>query len=629
MRPGVSARSIDRAIDPDPAKGWLSRILPVVLAHRFAFLGAIASALVAIVAMVLFPLWLGRAIDEALAAPAGQREPLGWYLWVLLAIAGAGLLAGFLQRLLSMRVAFALEFDLRAMIFRHVVWLPLAFYDRVRAGQLVSRANSDVRALQMFLAFGPMMIVQFGMVFLALYFMLRIDVVLTLLSITVLPITFMAALAMRKHMFPISWLVQSRLADIATIVDENVGGSQVVKAFAAEQQQTRLLAGAARRLRWAVEQQIRVMARFGPLMENLVRVGEALVVLYGGFLVLDGAIGPGDIIVFLSYLVMLQVPFRMLAFVLVMAQQAAASAHRIFEVLDETPAIADRPGAAGLTDVAGEVVFSDVHFGFPGGGHPVLDGVDLRIPAGQSVALVGPTGSGKSTLAQLIPRLYDAGRGAVLIDGTDVRDVTTASLRGQVGICFEEPFLFSASIRDNIAYGRPAASDDEVVRAARVAGADEFITGLADGYQTVVGERGYSLSGGQRQRIAIARTVLADPRVLILDDATSAIDVNTELGIHDALRQLISGRTTIVIAHRLSTLSLADRVVVLERGKVVADGTHTELMATEPRYREVLVSMREEDRAKAARLDRPLPEPADDAPVVPLDPDHLEDMELS
>lgn len=619
-----SARRVDPGPDPGPTKGWFRRVLPIVLAHRVIVLASVVSSLVMVVAMVLFPLWMGFALNEALAAPMGRREPLGFYLWVLLAITMVGVAAGFVSRYLSMRVAYALEFDLRTLLYRHLAWLPLSFYDRTRPGQLISRANSDVRALQMFLAFGPMVVVQFGMLFLALYFMLRIDVLLTLLSITVLPVVFQIGMAMRKHMFPVSWLVQSRVADIATIVDENVNGAGVVKAFAAERLQIGLLARAAEGLRWASVLLVRIRARFGPIMENVVRVGEALVLLYGGFLVIDGSIGPGDILVFLTFLVMLQAPFRMLGMIMMMAQRAAASAHRIYEVLDEVPEIADRPGALDLTDCRGEVEWRDVHFGFADGPR-VLRGFDLRVPAGQTVALVGATGSGKTSAAQLIPRLYDVDSGAMLVDGHDVRDLTLSSLRRHVGVCFEEPFLFSASIRDNIAYGMPDARHADVLAAAAVAGAHQFVTSLEDGYDTVVAERGSTLSGGQRQRIAIARAVLANPRILILDDATSAIDVRTEQRIHDALRQLVRERTTIIIAHRLSTITLADRVVLVADGRVVASGDHRELLASEPRYAEALAHLSEEDQAKAARVARPhVEEPElDVSDLAPLDPDHL------
>jgi ATP-binding cassette subfamily B protein len=394
----------------------------------------------------------------------------------------------------------------------------------------------------------------------------------------------------------------ARTADIATIVDENINGVRVVKSFAAEKAQIGKLAGASDRLRWVAVKTMWARARYGPLIENLSRLGEATILLYGGILVIDKQIGPGDLLVFMAYLALLQAPFRMLGFIMMMQQRAAASAQRIYEVLDEVPDIADAPGAVDLVECRGEIDFRDVSFTF-NDGPQVFDHLDLHVPAGETIALVGRTGSGKSALAELIPRFYDVDSGAVLVDGHDVRDLTVASLRSHIGICFDEPFLFSVSIRDNIAYGRHDATLDEVVDAARRAGAHEFIVGLDHGYDTVVGERGYTLSGGQRQRVAIARTILENPAILILDDATSAIDVKIEMQIHDALREVMQGRTTLIIAHRLSTISLAERVVLLENGRVVADGTHLELMATEPRYARVLAHLEEEEEEKAEEVE--------------------------
>jgi ATP-binding cassette subfamily B protein len=369
----------------------------------------------------------------------------------------------------------------------------------------------------------------------------------------------------------------------------------VVKSFAAEEQQIGVLSRAGIRLQWANVAQNDARARLAPFMENLPRLGLVGVLLYGGWLAIDGQVTIGTLVAFNAYVVMLQTPFRMLGFFLMLGQRAAASAERIYEILDERPAVADRPGAYDLVDPesgtvaahGARVQFDDVTFSY-GEGPAVLRGFSLELEPGETVAIVGRTGSGKSTVTRLLARFYDVDDGAVLVDGHDVRDLTTVSLRSQVGIVLDEPFLFSESLRDNIAYGRPDATDEEVRAAAVAAQADGFIEALPEGYDTVIGERGYDLSGGQRQRVAIARTLLVNPRMLVLDDATSAIDVHVEEAIHDALVTLMEGRTTVVIAHRLSTIRLADRVVLLEEGRVAASGTHAELMATEPRYAEVL-----------------------------------------
>ena len=588
-----------RGVDPDASKGWLRRLWPVVVANRRLFLTALSTIVIVVVLRTLLPRWIGHAVNDALAAPAGRRSQLAPYLWTIFGMAMAILVLGIVSRYHLYKAAYALEFDLRALMYRHLTLLSPSFYDRVQSGQLVSRANSDIRAVQSYLAFGPSILVQFLMLFIALYFMLSIHVGLTALSVAVLPLVYRYGARLRRFMLPISWIVQARTAEVATIVDENVTGVRVVKSFAAEEQQVSLLARAAQRLQWVATYQVRIRARYAPIIENIPRVGEAVVLLYGGFLVIDGRIGPGDVLVFMSYLVMLQAPFRFLGFLVTMAQRAAASAQRILEVLDEPPDIADRAGAVDLLDCEGHVEFRHVDFAY-GGGPLVLHDFDFEMRAGETVALVGRTGSGKTTVAELLLRLYDVNGGAALVDGVDIRDITVASLRAHVGICFDDAFLFSASIHDNIAYGRLDATREEVEAAARAANADEFIVRLEHGYDTVVGERGYTLSGGQRQRIAIARTILENPQILIFDDATSAIDVKIELQIHDALQRLVSGRTTLIIAHRLSTIALADRVALIEGGRVVATGSHRDLMATEPRYAEVLAHLDEEDDIKAA-----------------------------
>jgi ATP-binding cassette subfamily B protein len=409
-------------------------------------------------------------------------------------------------------------------------------------------------------------------------------------------------------MFPVSWIIQSRLADVATIVDENVNGVRVVKSFAAEQQQLTALSGAADRLQWSYIKDADLRARFSPVVQNLPQVGLALVLLFGGYMVIHGGLKVGDILEFNAYLLMLQAPFMMLGMLIMMGQRAAASADRIYEIIDEQPTVTDKPDAIDLVDCKGDVRFSHVDFAYDKDAeHLVLADFDVHISPGETVALVGRTGAGKSTVARLLTRFYDVKHGSIKIDGHDIRDVTQASLRANVGVVLDEPFLFSASVRENIAYGRPSATLEEVEAAAKAAGAHEFISHLAEGYDSVVGERGYTLSGGQRQRIAIARTLLVNPPIMVLDDATSAIDVQVEQTIHAGLRTQMEGRTTLIIAHRLSTISLADRVLLLDHNKIVADGTHAQLLESTPLYAEVLAQAgafeSEADRADAADED--------------------------
>jgi ATP-binding cassette subfamily B protein len=627
-------RAPKATIDPDRSKSWLKRALPIMKAHRATFVTALVLSFVGLVLQVLIPDLLTKAITNSLQR---RTVPLDFYVWWVVGLGVGGAVAGYVSRLFLFKTAYGFEFDLRNIIYEHLTKMSFPFYDRVQSGQLISRANSDIRSVQMYMTFAPMILVQCGIGVVAFGFMLSIDVPLAFVAMATMPFVYLVGVKMRKSMFPVSWIIQARLADVATIVDENVNGVRVVKSFAAEQDQLETLAKAADKVQWGYVKDTDLRAQWTPALQNLPQVGLALVLLFGGYMVIHGHLGVGTILAFNAYLLMLQAPFMMLGMIIMMGQRAAASADRIYEILDEQPTIVDRPGAVDLVGGDGDVRFDDVTFAYAGdrvrsagdgdgtsgdgvagngvagngaigngttgdrvsgGGGNVLDHLDLHLRPGETVALVGRTGAGKSTVARLLTRFYDVTGGAVRIDGHDVRDVTLASLRAQVGVVLDEPFLFSASVRENIAYGRPTASDDEVVAAAVAAGADEFIDALADGYDTVVGERGYTLSGGQRQRIAIARTLLVNPPVLVLDDATSAIDVQVELRIHGALRRLMEGRTTLVIAHRLSTISLADRVVLLEDGRVVADGTHAELLATTPLYAAVLAQADDVERVE-------------------------------
>jgi ATP-binding cassette subfamily B protein len=432
-----------------------------------------------------------------------------------------------------------------------------------------------------------LILVQSSIGVLAFGFMLKIDPLLACIAMLVMPILYVVGIKMRRVLFPISWILQARLADVATIVDENVNGVRVVKSFAQEEAEINRLADAAERVAWGYVKDARIRAQWSPWLQNLPQLGLAMVLAFGGIMVINGHLAPAAILAFNAYLMMLQAPFMMLGQLVMMGQRAKASAERIFEILDEHPEVVERPGAYDLLDVAGAIDFDHVRFGY-GADADVLADFDVHIAPGETVALVGRTGSGKSTVARLITRFYDVSDGVVRVDGHDVRDVTMDSLRHNVGVVLDEPFLFSVSVFENIAYGVPNASPEAVEAAARAAAAHDFIMELPDGYATVIGERGYTLSGGQRQRIAIARTLLVNPPILILDDATSAIDVHVESTIYDALATLMTSRTTLVIAHRISTIALARRVLLLEEGRVVADGTHEELLASSTLYSEIL-----------------------------------------
>jgi ATP-binding cassette, subfamily B, bacterial len=575
-------------VDPDKTKTWLRRAMPIMKAHRGIFITALVLSFVGLVLQLQIPDLLNHAIDNSVER---HSVPLHFYVWWIVGLGLAGGLSGYVSRLFLFQSAYEIEYDLRTMIYEHLSRMSFSFYDRVQSGQLISRANSDIRSVQMYMTFAPMILVQCSSALVAFGFMLSINVPLAFVAMATMPFVFLVGHRMRRSMFPVSWLIQARLADVATIVDENVNGVRVVRSFAQESQQLRTLAKAADKVQWGYVKDADLRARWTPAIQNLPQVGLALVLGFGGYMVIHGTLGLGAIVAFNSYLLMLQAPFMMLGMIIMMGQRAAASAERIYEILDEEPTVVDRPGAVDLTDCKGDVRFEKVGFSYGPDLPMVLSDLDLHLRPGETVALVGRTGSGKSTVARLIPRFYDVTEGRFLVDGHDVRDLTIESLRANVGVVLDDAFLFSVSIRDNIAYGRADADIADVEAAARAAGADVFIRELPEGYDTVVGERGYTLSGGQRQRITIARTLLVNPPILVLDDATSAIDVQVEQQIHDALRVLMEGRTTLIVAHRLSTISLADRVVLLEDGRVVADGTHAELLATTPQYAEVLAQV--------------------------------------
>ena len=594
--PPVAEPPVDVWIRPEQNLGWVRRLGPLLRTHRTKAILSLLAAVAAMLIGVTIPLVLRAAIDQALDARTRDLEPLVITLVVLGCVRA---LLTYAYRYGLYAIAFRLEFQMRTILQDHLSKQSFAFFDRVQSGQIISRANSDIRSIQLFLAFVPLMAVQFLSFIVAVTIMMNINVILTLIALAPMPLVFVLGRRLRNLFFPQSWIVQSRQAEIATVVDESVNGVRVVKSFAAEARQIEALAKSAQKLRWANMQQHQARANYNPIIENLPRLGLALVLLYGGLQVIDNNLTIGDLVAFNVYIVVLQAPFRFLGMILMMGQRAKASAERIYEVLDEPIVLFDRPGAIDLIDPTGEVRFDNVTFAYGAqtiGGtdaqrtNAVLARLSFTISPGERVAIVGATGSGKSTIPRLLLRFYDVAEGSVRIDGHDVRDLTGASLRHTVGMVPDEPFLFSVSVHDNIAYGRPDATRAEVEDAARSAQAHEFISALDEGYDTVVGERGYDLSGGQRQRIAIARTLLANPKVLILDDATSAIDVHVETQIHNALDALLANRTTIIIAHRMSTIGLADRVLLLDEGHIVADGTHSDLLATVPRYSEILDS---------------------------------------
>ena len=582
----------------------MRRLLPIAKSHKKSLYIGLLTGVIALVLNVAVPAMARNAIDAALEA---DREALTTWAIILISIGVGRFVFGALYRYSLFQLAWGVETDLRTLLYSHLTKLSFSYFDRTQSGEVISRANSDIRSIQVLLAFGPLIGMTIISFILAFGYMMTLHVPLTLVSLITLPGVYFFGQKLRRVVFPLTWVSQARLAELATIVDENVNGIRVVKSFAAEKQQVGLLQRAAEHIKWVNVEAIRARAKYNPIIESLPRVGMALVLLYGGYLAIEGTVSIGTLFAFNAYVIMLQAPFRMFGFLLLQTQRASASAQRIFEVIDEEPAIVDSENATHLLDVEGSIVFENVHFTYPSkreesgpeASSPideVLSGFNLTIRPGETVAIVGRTGSGKSTIGRLLNRFYDPTSGKILVDGNDIRDVTLDSLRHQIGIVFDEPFLFSSSVAENIAYSNPNASLEEIASAAKAAEASGFIQELSEGYETVVGERGYTLSGGQRQRIALARTLLEKTPILVLDDATSAIDVEIEAKIHDALAKHLSGRTTVLIAQRVSTISLADRVVLIENGVVVADGTHSELMANDQRYVSILAEAEKKDQ---------------------------------
>jgi ATP-binding cassette subfamily B protein len=491
------------------------------------------------------------------------------------------------RRLISGKQALDVEMDMRQGLYSHFVRLSFGFYDRNQTGQLMSRATVDLQGVRFFLGYGLIFFFQ------NILTVTSVTVVLFFfewrLALVVLAVTpFLVGIAYRySHVaHPTLREVQQKLADVATVAEENIVGVHVVKAFAQEPAEEAKFRVRNEALFGQTLRANRQRATYVPLLSFLPLLAQAAVLLIGSRMVAHGSLSIGSFVSFNLYLALLVTPLRSLGMWVGQSQRATASGERIFQILDEPEDVGDLPGAVDLPEGDGAISFEHVTFSYLPG-RPVLQQLDLALDAGTTVALIGHTGSGKTTLSSLVPRFYDVDSGRVLVDGVDVRDVKLASLRRAIGVITQDPFLFSTTVRDNIAFGLPELTDEEVERVARLAQAHEFVERLPQGYDTVIGERGITLSGGQRQRIAIARALAVDPRILILDDATASVDATTEARIRAGLREVMEGRTTLIIAHRLSTIALADEVVVLESGRIVARGTHEELLETSPVYREI------------------------------------------
>jgi len=586
----------------------LKRLFGFLRPYRRTVIWSLVFAWLAMVMTVAIPLLIGSAVN---AINDGDRDAL---LPLALALIGAGLVRlglTVVRRLIAGRVSLAVEFDLREGVYQHLQELELGFFDGQQTGQLMSRATVDLQSIRFFLGYGLIFLTQNALtIALASIVMVVLNPPLAALALLPVPFVIYAAARFSRLSRPAVQEIQQRIAELTAEAEESVSGIRIVKAFAREEH---MLGRFRRQVTRVFDQNVystRLRAFYSPMLGFLPSLGLAVVLWVGGREVIEGSMSLGAFTAFYTYLVLLTGPMRMLGMALGMAQRAVASGNRLFEILDRDARIVSPPDAPPLPPGPGRVEFRGVGLRYDGA-EPSLSDIDLEVEAGSTVALVGPTGSGKTSLVALLARLYDPSAGAITVDGADLRSVDVSSLRRQIAFVADDPFLFSASVADNIAYGRPDATREQIELAARRAQAHSFIEALPDGYETVVGERGLTLSGGQRQRVAIARALIAEPRILILDDATSSVDATTEEAIKRGLREAMAGRTTFVVAHRLSTISLADEIVVMEAGRIVDRGTHEELLARCPLYAEiaefgcedVLFLQRDlEERGELARL---------------------------
>ena len=586
-RPGMAAGPVTTAgsgARPGAQNAWLRRLAGYCARHRRLAVMALAGSLVATLVQAGIPLIMAWIVDSAIL---DHHEPI-WLGATVLIVAGLLSFGGvYTRRYRGGQLSLDVQHDLRTELFESLERLDGARQDQLHTGQIVSRAISDLNMVQSLLAQVPMLLGNALLFLLSIAIMAYLSPLLTVVALAIAPALWLIAIASRRRLFPASWDAQQKEAEVAGVVDGAVTGVRVVKGFGQEEQEIDRLEGVATRLYSARVRVVRLTARYNPALAAVPMFGQVGVLALGGWLALHGSIKIGVFLAFSLYIGQLVSPVRALTTLITIGQEARASVIRVYEVIDAKPVVTEKPGAVDLPAGTPDVELVDVAFGYLPSA-PVLRGLSLHVRPGETLAVVGTSGSGKSTISLLLPRFYDVRGGAIRVGGRDVRDLTLESLRASIGLVMEDSFLFSDTIRANISYGRPDATQEQIVAAARAAEADEFITSLPDGYDTVIGEQGLTLSGGQRQRVSLAMALITNPAILILDDATSAIDAGTEAQIHATLHKVMAGRTTLLIAHRRSTLQLADRIAVLAEGRLIDVGTHEELTARCPLYRLLL-----------------------------------------
>jgi ATP-binding cassette, subfamily B, bacterial len=565
-------------------EGWLRRLTAYCWKHKGLSIVAFGASLVATLVTTAIPLIQADIIDNAILK---HTQPVWAGATLLIVAAVLSFFCVYLRRYRGGQLSLDVQHDLRTELFGSLTRLDGARQDQLHTGQIVSRSISDLNMVQSLLSMMPMLVGNALLFVLSITVMFILSPLLALISLAVGPALLVLSIASRRRLFPASWDAQQKAGEVAGVVEGAVTGVRVVKGFGQETQEIDRLEGISRVLYAARVRTIKMMARFSPALGAIPALGQVGVLALGGWMAIKGEISLGIFLAFASYLAQMVNPVRALTNLITIGQEARASVIRVFEVIDSRPVLTEKPDALVLPPGSKDVELDDVHFGYVPS-EPVLRGLTLRVSPGETLAVVGTSGSGKSTISLLLPRFYDVRSGAIRVGGHDVRDLTLDSLRASIGLVLEESFLFSDTVRSNIAYGRPDATQDQIVAAARAAEAEDFILGLPDGYDTVVGEQGLTLSGGQRQRVALARALITDPAILVLDDATSAIDARVEAQIHATLRKVMAGRTTLLIAHRMSTLELADQIAVLDEGQLVDQGTHEELTARCPQYRLLL-----------------------------------------